>query len=47
MAAPAFPPESVDARLFDVVIREDPTVAYEPSFLDTMAERGIQISITR
>jgi NAD(P)-dependent dehydrogenase (short-subunit alcohol dehydrogenase family) len=36
-----------DARLFDVVIREDPVVAYEPSFLDTLARRGVQFSLTR
>ena len=36
-----------DAQLFDIVIREDPVVAYEPSFLQTMAERGAVIGIVR
>jgi NAD(P)-dependent dehydrogenase (short-subunit alcohol dehydrogenase family) len=36
-----------DARLFDVVIREDPLVAYDPSFVDTMARRGARFSLSR
>jgi NAD(P)-dependent dehydrogenase (short-subunit alcohol dehydrogenase family) len=36
-----------DARLFDLAIREDPLTVYEPSFLETMAGRGVTISITR
>jgi len=36
-----------DARLFDLAVREDPTSAYESSFVETVATRGAKISIVR
>jgi NAD(P)-dependent dehydrogenase (short-subunit alcohol dehydrogenase family) len=36
-----------DARAFDIAIREDPTSAYEPSFVESVAKRGGAISIVR
>jgi NAD(P)-dependent dehydrogenase (short-subunit alcohol dehydrogenase family) len=36
-----------DAQLLDTIVRDDPLAAYEPTFLETLAERGVRMSITR